>query len=446
MRDIFLVLATLAGIGAGFYWPFAGTLIWAWFSLMSPQSETYGFAQSLPLNLIVAVVAIARWGFSRETKKLPNDPLIWLALAFLAWCTLNGFVAVDPAWSWVYWDRTWKIFALGILVAIQANSKPRLHALAWIAVISLFYYGVKGGLFTLLSGGHSHVYGPQGTIIGDNNQLALALLMTLPLANYLRGNSANPWVRRLLLVAIALTVVAILGTYSRGGAIGLAVLTIAAWLKFRKKFSYLVVAAMVLVPVLYFMPESFFARLHSIDNYNSDASFQGRVVAWHVAFDYARDHFPFGAGFYGPQLAQVFHYYYPDERLRAAHSIYFQVLGEQGVFGLLLYLTWIVAGFVRSQFLARRLRALPDHKEMAELIGMIQLGLLVFCLSGAALSMAYYDLFVLYIGMLVAASRLPGLERGRVRRLVPPPSLKVRPAPGVALAALGEPQSLPPMR
>jgi len=403
MRDIFIVLTTLVGVGATFAWPFAGTLLWAWFSLMSPQSEAFGFAQTLPLNLIVAVAAIGRWILSREKKLLPHDALIWLSLAFLGWCTLNSFLAVDPSWSWIYWDRTWKIFALGFLVAIQVNSKVRLHALVWIIVVSLFYYGVKGGLFTILSGGHSHVYGAPGTIIGDNNQLALALLMVLPLANYLRGHSANKWVARILMLGIALTVVAVLGTYSRGGAIGLAMLAVAAWLKYRRKFSYLVLAAMIFVPALYFMPESFYQRLHSINNYNSDASFQGRVVAWHVAFDYARDHFPFGAGFYGPQLPQVFHIYYPYELQHAAHSIYFQVLGEQGFVGLALYLLLIAATFWRSVRLSRALKDRPQE-DLAELVSMMQLGLLVFCLSGAALSMAYYDLFVLYIGMMVAVS------------------------------------------
>ncbi|MBW8708269.1 MAG: putative O-glycosylation ligase, exosortase A system-associated [Alphaproteobacteria bacterium] len=402
MRDLFFLIATMAGIGATLIYPFAGVLLWTWLSVMSPQSDAYGFARTLPLNMIVAGVTVASVFISRERKLPSSDALLWLCAIFLAWCTLNGFAAVDPDWSWPYWDRTWKVFALGLFAATLAHNKLRLHALTWVVVISLFYYSVKGGLFTILSGGGSHVYGPDGTIIGDNNQLALALLMTLPLANYLRSQSANRWVSWALIAAMGLTVVAVLGTYSRGGFIGLAVLCLAALLRVRNKLIYLVVAGTVLVSSLYFMPNSFFSRLHSIDEYGTDSSFQGRVTAWHVAYNYARDHFPFGAGFYGPQLAQVFHTYFPNEAMRAAHSIYFQVLGEQGFLGLALYLLILVGGFIKAHQIARASRNNPEKAWAGELAAMIQLGLLVFCLSGAALSMAYYDVFVLYLAMLLS--------------------------------------------
>ena len=115
-------------------------------------------------------------------------------VAFLAWITFNSFFAFSPDWSWPYWDRTWKIFALGFLVATLATNRVRITAIIWVVVVSLFYYGVKGGIFTLATGGHYSVWGPANTIIGDNNQLALALLMSLPLANYLRTQTANRYV------------------------------------------------------------------------------------------------------------------------------------------------------------------------------------------------------------------------------------------------------------
>ena len=113
---------------------------------------------------------------------------------FLAWTTLNTYFAFSPDWSWSYWDRTWKIFALGFLVAALATNRVRITALVWAMVLALFYYGVKGGIFTLMTGGSYRVFGPAHTIIRDNNQLALALLMSLPLANYLRVQTANKFI------------------------------------------------------------------------------------------------------------------------------------------------------------------------------------------------------------------------------------------------------------
>jgi probable O-glycosylation ligase (exosortase A-associated) len=380
--------------------------------------ETFGFARTLPLNMIVAIATVVALLLSRDRKLPPSDSLLWLCGLFLVWCTINGFAAVDPGWSWPYWSRTWKVFALGLFVVMLARNKVRLHALTWIIVVSLFYYGVKGGIFTIISGGGSHVYGPGNTIIGDNNQLALALLMTLPLANYLRTQSAKRWVSLMLLAGMAMTVIAILGTYSRGGFIGLAALSVAGWLRIRNKWSYLAVTGVVLITSLYFMPVRFYARLGSINSYGTDESFQGRVTAWHVAYNYARDHFPFGAGFYGPQLAQVFHTYFPNGYVRAAHSIYFQVLGEQGFVGLAIYLSILAVAFLLTVRIMKATRGDPESAWAHQLAGMIQLGLIVFCISGAALSMAYYEVFIIYLGVLVSLREqfVTAVVRGPARR------------------------------
>src|SRR6185295_11396731 len=165
--------------------------VWEWFALMAPHQEAFGFVRSLPLNLIVAGTTVLSWLISKEPKKIPRNSMTVLFLIFLAWVTFNSFFAFNPAWSWIYWDRTWRIFALGFLIAATATNRVRIDAIIWVAAISLMYYGVKGGLFTVIIGGGNRVFGPEATVIGDNNQLALALLMTLPLIEYLRSTTTS---------------------------------------------------------------------------------------------------------------------------------------------------------------------------------------------------------------------------------------------------------------
>jgi probable O-glycosylation ligase (exosortase A-associated) len=445
MRDFALVFAVIVGLGLTLRFPFVGLLLWTWFSFMSPQSETFWFAREAPLNMIVAAVTVLVWLLSSERKMPPNHAIVWLSGIFLVWVTFNGFFAVDPDWSWQFWDRAWKTFALGLVMVAMVDSRVRLHALSWVIVISLFYYGVKGGLFTLATGGAHRVLGPSGTIIGDNNQLALALLMVLPLANYLRSQSKHWWVSLALLGGMGLTVIAIIGSDSRGGFIGLAILTVAALLKVRKKMAYAAIAALVIVPTLYYMPETFFARVNSIAAYDTDGSFLGRLRAWEVAFSYARDHFPLGAGFYGPQLGEVFNAYFPQYYPLAAHSIYFQVLGEQGFVGLALYLMMLVAIFVQSAKVRRATARRPELAWAHELGTMIQLSMIVFCVCGAALSMAYYDGLIACSAMLVSLSRIAIAANARKdafsRAAVP---LREARAPAVPVAsALGGAHSGP---
>jgi O-antigen ligase len=109
-----------------------------------------------------------------------------------------------------------------------------------------------------------------------------------------------------------------------------------------------------------------------------DESFQGRVDAWHVATAYAIDHFPFGAGFYGPQIEPVFHYYLPDHEIHAAHSIYFQVLGEHGFPALVAYLVMLAAGVLNFQYVARAAGAWAGWGWMVVLARMSHLALLSF--------------------------------------------------------------------
>ena len=119
------------------------------------------------------------------------------------------------------------------------------------------------------------------------------------------------------------------------------------------------------------MPETFWDRLNTIDIAQPDASMHGRIVAWQVAYKYANDHFPFGAGFYGPQLDPIFHSYFPEEETHAAHSIYFQVLGEQGYVGLAIYLAMIAGAFWSSAHIIRATRGREEFAWADNLAKMI---------------------------------------------------------------------------
>ena len=414
MRDIWLVAWMMLGLGFTFRFPFVGVLIWEWFSLMNPHMEAYGFSRSLPLNFILALATISSWLISKEPKRIPTHSIIVLLVLFLIWTTFNSFFAFNPDWSWQYWDRTWRIFFFGFVVAGLATNRARIDALIWVAVISLLYYGVKGGVFTIETGGVYKVYGPESSIIGDNNQLALALLMTLPLVEYLRTSVSYKPLSWLLGLCLVLTGISVLGSYSRGAYIAMAAIAVLGLLKSRRRLIFIAGALAVACAAYFFAPPEIVDRMATIQSVDSDASFHGRWVAWQVAIKYATDHFPFGAGFYGPQLSGIFNSYFPGENAHAAHSIYFQALGEHGFIGLALYLALAAVSFAVCWKLART----PQQEEtlwVRKLAGMIQISLFAFFVGGAALSMAYYDLFVILICILPQLARLS--QKAQVKKV-----------------------------
>jgi len=429
MRDIWLVAWVALGVGFTFRFPFVGVLIWEWFSLMNPHREAFGFSQNLPLNMIIALATLVSWVISKEPKRMPSNPIVVVLAMFLVWMTFNSFFAFNPTWSWPFWDRTWRVLLLGFLITTMATNKARIDAVIWVAVISLLYFGVKGGLFTVLTGGTYKVLGPESTIIADNNQLALALLMAIPLVEYLRSNTSFKPLSWLLASTMIFTAISIIGSYSRGAYIAMAAIALMAWFKARRKFAFLAILVVAGVAIYHFTPQEIIDRAASIQSADSDASFHGRWVAWQVAIKYATDHFPLGAGFYGPQLNGIFNYYFPSEGSHAAHSIYFQVLGEHGWIGLALYVALIFFSFGTCWRLARTQQQ-HSTNWVRKLSAMTQISLFAFMVGGAALSMAYYDLFIILVCLIPQMAQLS--QPASTRRAAFRVNDSFAPTPGLA--------------
>ncbi len=416
MRDLVLVACFLVCVGLTIRYPFAGILTWAWLSFMAPHQSVYSFGQSIPLNMIASVVAVTMLVIKGELRWPPSNIVTAMAGFLVVWTGLTTVTAFNVAWSYVYWLIAFKTFVLLFLILATATTKARLHALIWVIVISLGFYGVKGGVFSILHGGNYKVWGPPNTIIYDNNQLALALGLALPLMNYLRLHSANRLLRLGLSVAMLLQLLAVIGSYSRGSILALAVMLALLWWSSRNKVTLAVLGALVIGTALAMMPDGFWERMNSVNSAvaGEDVSFQGRVDAWYVATAYAIDHFPVGAGFYGPQLPAIFNQYLPDHEPHAAHSIYFQVLGEHGFPALLAYLAMLAGGLLNFRHAARAARAWCGWGWLVDLSRLGGVGLLSFYLGAAALSMAYYDVLFTLLAISVAARRMVDLHKAEI--------------------------------
>jgi probable O-glycosylation ligase (exosortase A-associated) len=163
------------------------------------------------------------------------------------------------------------------------------------------------------------------------------------------------------------------------------------------------------------MPESWHQRMASIEHAGDDASFLGRVMAWKGAILIALDNFT-GGGFKAGQTNYVWFLYDPQYSLnwlidtsdvtittaKAAHSIYFQVLGDHGFLGLFLFLMMLYTGFSKARRLNKALHKSKSHSPMAKLSSMIQLSLVTYMVAGAAVSLAYFDLLYMIFALIFA--------------------------------------------
>jgi probable O-glycosylation ligase (exosortase A-associated) len=441
MRDIALVLVLAAMLPLVLRFPFVGVYLWEWMALMNPHRLVYSFAEGQPFNMVIAIVTLFAWVFWTQRDKVKVTPFMVLIVLFSIWISVTTYFAPVPGASEPLWERNIKTMLLLLLILSGITNRVRLHGLVWIVVISIGFWGVRGGGFTILHGGNYRVFGPAASMIADNNSLALALIMVLPLMNYLRLHSRDRWLRRGLVACMIPVLASIVGSYSRGGLIAMGAMLLFLGLKSRAKVATMFIGAIAVSATLLIMPDKYFQRVETIGDATQDSSFQGRLDAWTVAWKVAL-HRPLGAGFDGPRQEQVWNRYLPDKESRASHSIYFMVLGEHGFVGLGLYLLILSAAWRNLSRVIRLTRERPELLWAKDMAAALQVSMVGFMVGGAALPMAYYDGFLTLLAMTVplravVEARVPA-ERPRwrkaQRRLAP--ALPGTPVPGAASAAL----------
>ena len=113
----------------------------------------------------------------------------------------------------------------------------------------------------------------------------------------------------------------------------------------------------------------------------------------------------------------MFFHYIPVTETHAAHSIYFQVLGDTGFPGLAIYLVILFLAFLNCYRIRKATRKRPELEWAYDLATMIQLSLVAFCVGGSALSLAYYDIpFIWAGGVLPALWKLVQLTASHAQR------------------------------
>ncbi len=433
MRDVILFLMVMGGLVFAFKRPVIGIYLWSWISLMNPHRLTYGFAFSFPFAAVIAGVTFIGMFVSREPKKLPMRPIVVVLMLFMCWMTLTGITAFEPDAAWEEWNRVFKTFLMFFITLALIYNAEDLKRFVWVVAMSIGFYGFKGGLFTIMTGGHSRVLGPYGTYISDNNDLALALVMTVPLLWYLQGQATNKWLRYALIALAVLTMAAAAGSYSRGALLAGGAMLAFLWLKSANKMRTGVVLLMAL-PLLYlFMPEAWFDRMDSIGEYKQDGSAMGRINSWSMAFNIA-SHSLLGGG-YRCFTPAVFRIWAPEPlNVHAPHSIYFQVLGEHGFIGLALFLTFLFMAWRSGSRVIKFCKGKTELQWAGNLAAMCQVSLIGYVVGGAFLTLAYVDQIYDIVAIIILLEKILMVNISKTTKVAAAPLI-----PGAKPVAVGGP-------
>lgn len=400
MRDIAVTLVVFSTLPFILWRPYIGVLVWTWLAFMNPHRLTWGFAYDMQFALIVAITTLVGLLASREEKKIPWTRESVVLLIFVAWMVLTTCFAVYPALAWTQLEKVAKIQLMVFVTLMLMQSKERINLLVWVMTLSLAFYGVKGGIFTIVNGGVYHVRGPAGSFIAGDNEMGLALTMTIPLLRYLSLTASSLWLRHAMTAAMVLTAIGAVGTQSRGALVGILAMGLFLWLKSRHKFITAGLAIVAAVLVVNIMPQQWFDRMESTKNYHQDASALGRINAWHMAINLAKSR-PLGGGFETFRPA-MFAAYAPEPlRVHDAHSIYFEVLGEHGFVGLALFLLLGAMAWRSASWIIRQARGDPQKRWAADLAAMVQVSMVGYASAGTFLGLAYFDFYYTLVAIVV---------------------------------------------
>ena len=281
MRGLILIIVFFSLLFVVFKKPYVGILMWYWMSLMNPHRVVYGFAADIPYAMLVAVVTLSSWLLlhSEEPRALLRDRTTFLLVALMIWISVTTVVGTGGASDIVsVWEELEKMLLMTVVAYILTNSRERFDQLVLVCVFSVVFYGFKGGVFAVLTGGSYRVYGPAASKIADNNDLGVALTMMVPLLLYMAQRYTHPYLKWPMRGLIGFTIIGDLFTYSRGALVAIGAMTSVLWLRTRHKLAIAVLVLGAALAAFQFAPAAWFARMQTIESYDQDSVGSGKVV------------------------------------------------------------------------------------------------------------------------------------------------------------------------
>ncbi len=410
MRDILVTLVILGSLPMTMMRPYIGVIMWFLVSYMNFHRMSWGFAYSMPVAMMVGLTTLAAWATTQDKKPIPKNSVSILMGAFFLWtCVTTVFAVGDTATGQL--KQFFKIILMTYVTISLMCTEKRLRMLIWVTFISLGYFSVKGGVFTLATGGAFRVWGPPDTFVEDNNALAMATLMVIPLMVYL-GKTVRTdkfkWAPHVLYGCAGLSLISVIGSYSRGAFLGLIALGLIMWWKSKKKGLIAIVGVFGIVIAAAALPQKYYDRINTIGNYEEDGSATGRLDIWAVSLDIAARRPITGGGFYVHDTD----FAYVNQRAnffrKSFHSIYFEVLAYHGYVGLLLFLALGACAYFTCGWIKKQTKDRPDLHNDYFLSVMMQCSVTVYAVSGTFQNLAHYDMYYGLLAIIIIHRHLVG--------------------------------------
>lgn len=398
MRDILITILVFAGLPMIMLRPHIGIYFWSWIAYMNPHRLSFGFAYNMPFAAMIGGTLLMSFLFNaKERRPIPWNPLTITLVCWVIWMNVTTLFAVETDAAAWQWNKVMKIQLINFITMMLIFGRDRIIPFLWVVALSVGYFGVKGGIHTVMTGGGGRVWGPPDSDLYDTNDLAVGLLVVLPLFLYLRGQTNKRFAKWIALFFAAFCLFSIVGSYSRGAMVASFFVGFMFWLNSKNKILVVFPLILIFTVVPLVMPPEYFERMNTVtqaadEDGVQDGSALGRVNAWLFASNLTMDR-PIVGGGYNAFRPRQFYTWAPDpEAFHDAHSIWFEVLGEQGYPGLVMFMllqmfSWYMAGYIM-----RNGKRYADLQWASELGRVLRISFVAYWIGGSFLGMGYWDL------------------------------------------------------
>ena len=371
-----------------------------------PQDFIPGLS-SIPLAGAViyahAIWAFIHLGFIKNLR--PYYPLIAILLAIV----VSSFDAQGVRTVHVLKTFLTQYFSLYFSLIFLLDSTAKINRMLafWVLI-----HGIVA-VVTILQGG----VGP-GSFIANQNDVALALAMCIPFAFYLFMSSRNGsfLIRLFLLTCIALMLVALVTTQSRGGFVALSAAGFCLWWFSQRRTAVAITVSLLALLAgglaISLLPGDYVREIQSITDPSNSTRVE-RLRTWEVAWIMYKNNpingvgvwnFPFHVEEYLPETSWWTGF---EKSLqgRVTHSVYFEVISELGTIGLLVfgYLFFVLPWHLYKRW--KKIRGLPQARDLRRNLQMALAAQAAFLSGGAFISVTYYPFLPLWLAFVMVFLR-----------------------------------------
>lgn len=319
-----------------------------------------GFSSMTSIAAIAAIVFYMVTQLSSGKLITVFSTEVKCVLFLFFWVLLTMPLAKDPGVSWTRFDEAFsKVVLIFVIMVNTLQTRLRLKGLMWLGIgvgIMVSYQAVlfyREGVFK--TDGY-RVSGTYNGMFGNPNDMALHLVLFIPIAFVLGIATKNKAAKAVYFLSAGILTAGIMVTQSRGGSLGLiAISAVLVWkLGKKQRLKVTAIALVIGLAVMAFAPGNYGLRMASIFVPSLDpvgSSEQRSELLQQSIIVTLRN--PLGIGFGNFPLVGL------DNK--ETHNAYTQVSAELGWLAFAVYLILIISPLRKLGAVERKMSAEEDY-------------------------------------------------------------------------------------